>query len=302
MTEQFDDLAHLAPKNLFAQAIEESVEDFTNLLIVDLLNTAFRFKARGQHDFKDEMVRMIKSLAKSYQCKDIVVCGDWGSSAYRKNLYPGYKANRKDKYANQTPEEKEAAEKFFIGLDECYQEMDKEFTLLRFKGVEGDDLMAYTIKKFEDSIDYDKIWIISTDRDMCQMLSYTTSQFAYTSRKEYTLNNFYDLLGFDTPEEYSIFKAISGDPSDNIPSAAEDCGPKRTYSIVRGMTHVMDLIDILPLPGKQKYIQRLNAGEENIIRNWELTNLREFCEIAINYQDETNLEKVNEKLDGLSKK
>ena len=302
MTEQFDDLAHLAPKNLFAQAIEESVEDFTNLLIVDLLNTSFRFKARGQYEFKDEMVRMIKSLAKSYQCKDIVVCGDWGSSAYRKNLYPDYKANRKERYANQTQEEKEAAEKFFIGLDECYQLMDKEFTLLRFKNVESDDLMAYTIKKFEDSIDYDKIWIISTDRDMCQMLSYTTSQFAYTSRKEYTLNNFYDLLGFDTPEEYSIFKAIAGDSGDGVPTAAEDCGPKRTYSIVRGMTHVMDLIDILPLPGKQKYIQRLNAGEQDIMRNWELTNLREFCEIAINFPDKENLAKVDEKLDGLSKK
>ena len=303
MTEQFDDLAHLAPKNLFTQAIEAPDEnDFTNLLIVDVLNTAFRYKARGQHDFKDEMVRMIKSLAKSYQCKDIVVCGDWGSSAYRKDLYPGYKANRKERYANQTQEEKEAAEKFFIGLDECYRRLDEEFVLLRLKNVESDDLMAYTVKHFENSIEYDKIWIISTDRDLCQMLSYTTSQFAYTSRKEYTMNTFYDQLGFDTPEEYSIFKAITGDSSDNIPTAAEDCGPKRAFSIIRGMTHVMDLIDILPLPGKQKYIQRLNAGEEKIIRNWELTNLREFCEIAINFPDKENLTKVKNKLDGLIKK
>lgn len=300
MTEQFDDLAELAPKNLFAQAIEEQ-EDFTNLLIVDLMNTAFRFKARGQYDFKDEMTRMIKSLAKSYQCKDIVVCGDWGSSSYRKELLPTYKDNRKERYANQTEEEALAAKQFFIGLDECYEEMDKQFTLLRYKNVESDDLMAYTIKKFEESINYDKIWIISTDRDMCQMLSFCTSQFAYTSRKEYTLNNFYDLLGFDTPDEYSIFKAVSGDSGDNIPTAAEDCGPKRTYALVRGMTHIMDLVDKLPIPGKQKYIQRLNASEHKILLNWELTNLREYCETAINHPDPTNLDKVDKKLNELSK-
>lgn len=300
MIEEMNDLAGLAThKNLFTQAIEE-VNDFTNLLIVDLLNTAFRFKARGEYNFKDEMIRMIKSLAKSYECKDIVVCGDWGSSSYRKELFPEYKGNRKDRYSNQTEEEKLAAQQFFQGLDECYEAVAKEFTLLRFKNVEADDLIAYTIKHFENSINYDKIWVISTDRDICQMLSFCTSQFAYTSRKEYTLNTFYDQLGFDTPEEYSIFKAITGDSSDNIPTAAEDCGPKRTYAIIRGMTHVMDLIDKLPIAGKQKYIQRLNAGEEKILLNWELTNLREFCEIAINHPDPSNLEKVIELLNGLS--
>ena len=96
-------------------------------------------------------------------------------------LYQEYKANRKEKYENQSEAEKEAAAKFFEGLDECYKRLEEEFTLLRFKNVEADDLMAYTVKKFEESDKYDKIWIISTDRDMCQMLSYTTSQFAYTS-------------------------------------------------------------------------------------------------------------------------
>ncbi len=296
-----EEMFELAQKNLFTQAIEAPDEsDFTTLLIVDVLNTAFRYKAAGTYVFADDMVRMIKSLAKSYECKDIVCCGDWGSSSYRKELYPEYKANRKEKYENQSEAEKEAAAKFFEGLDECYKRLEEEFTLLRFKNVESDDLMAYTVKKFEESDKYDKIWIISTDRDMCQMLSYTTSQFAYTSRKEYRMSSFYDQLGFDTPEEYAIFKAVTGDSGDNISTAAEDCGPKRTYAIIRGMTHITDLIDVLPIAGKQKYIQRLNAGESKLLLNWELTNLREYCEIAINHPDPSNLEKVIELLNGLS--
>ena len=156
-------------------------------------------------------------------------------------------------------------------------------------------MLTTTVKKFEESDKYDKIWIISTDRDMCQMLSYTTSQFAYTSRKEYRMSSFYDQLGFDTPEEYAIFKAVTGDPSDNISTAAEDCGPKRTYAIIRGMTHITDLIDVLPIAGKQKYIQRLNAGEAKLLLNWELTNLREYCEVAINHPNPDNLKLVDEK-------
>lgn len=297
MNEEINDLIDEPVKNLFTQAIEAPDEnDFTNLLIVDVMNTAFRYKAAGTYVFADDMVRMIKSLAKSYECKNIVCCGDWGSSSYRKELYPEYKANRKEKYENQSEAEKEAAAKFFEGLDECYRRLDEEFVLLRLKNVESDDLMAYTVKKFEESDKYDKIWIISTDRDMCQMLSYTTSQFAYTSRKEYRMSSFYDQLGFDTPEEYAIFKAVTGDPSDNISTAAEDCGPKRTYAIIRGMTHITDLIDVLPIAGKQKYIQRLNAGEAKLLLNWELTNLREYCEVAINHPNPDNLKLVDEKL------
>lgn len=297
MIEEINDLIDEPVKNLFTQAIQAPAEeDFTNLLIVDVMNTAFRYKAAGTYVFADDMVRMIKSLAKSYECKNIVCCGDWGSSSYRKELYPEYKANRKEKYENQSEAEKEAAAKFFEGLDECYRRLDEEFVLLRLKNVESDDLMAYTVKKFEESDKYDKIWIISTDRDMCQMLSYTTSQFAYTSRKEYRMSSFYDQLGFDTPEEYAIFKAVTGDPSDNISTAAEDCGPKRTYAIIRGMTHITDLIDVLPIAGKQKYIQRLNAGEAKLLLNWELTNLREYCEVAINHPNPDNLKLVDEKL------
>lgn len=295
-----EEMFELAQKNLFTKAIEAPDEsDFSNLLIVDVMNLSFRYKATGTYTFAEDMVRTIKSLAKSYEAKDVICCGDWGSSSYRKELLPTYKDNRKERYSNQTEEEALAAKQFFAGLDECYRRLDEEFVLLRLKNVEGDDLMAYVIKKYENSINYDKLWVISTDRDICQMLSFSTSQFAFTSRKEYRMSSFYDQLGFDTPEEYAIFKAITGDSSDNIPTAAEDCGPKRTYAIIRGMNHITDLLEILPIAGKQKYIQRLNAGEEKIMLNWELTNLREFCEVAINHPNPDNLKAVDSLLDKL---
>ena len=76
-----------------------------NLLIVDGLNVAFRWKHSKQLEYKHDYVRTVESLAKSYDCGNIVVLAD-GGSTYRKNISPDYKANRKDKYAEQTAQEK----------------------------------------------------------------------------------------------------------------------------------------------------------------------------------------------------
>ena len=75
-----------------------------NLLIVDGLNLAFRWKHQGRNDFEHDYVRTVESLAKSYNCGEIVVLGDGGSN-YRKEIYPEYKANRKERYAEQTEKE-----------------------------------------------------------------------------------------------------------------------------------------------------------------------------------------------------
>ena len=76
-----------------------------NLLIVDGLNLAFRWKHQKKEFFKVEYVRTIESLAKSYGAGQIVVLGDGGSD-YRKAIDPEYKANRPERYADQTEEDR----------------------------------------------------------------------------------------------------------------------------------------------------------------------------------------------------
>ena len=73
-----------------------------NLLIVDGLNLAFRWKHQKKEFFKGEYVRTVQSLAKSYDCGEIVILGDGGSD-YRKEIDPQYKANRAERYKDQTP-------------------------------------------------------------------------------------------------------------------------------------------------------------------------------------------------------
>ena len=96
-----------------------------NLLIVDGLNVAFRWKHQNILDFKYDYIRTIESLAKSYNAGTIIVCADGGSS-YRKEIYPEYKANRKERFADQTEQEAKEFEMFMA-------EFSDTLTLIRKK-------------------------------------------------------------------------------------------------------------------------------------------------------------------------
>jgi len=53
-----------------------------NLLIVDSLNIAFRWKHQGVTDFKHDYVRTVESLAKSYNAGTIVIAADGNTTMY----------------------------------------------------------------------------------------------------------------------------------------------------------------------------------------------------------------------------
>ena len=101
--------------------------DSGTALIVDALNLAFRWKHQGRTDFRHDYVAVVKSLATSYNCGNIIITADWGSSSYRKEILPEYKQNRKDKYATQTEEEKQAFIDFFEEYEETLELLAEEY-------------------------------------------------------------------------------------------------------------------------------------------------------------------------------
>ena len=133
-------------------------------LIVDALNLAFRWKHQGRTDFRYEYQRTVVSLAQSYDCNNVIITADWGSSTYRKNISPDYKQNRKDKFAEQSEEERIAFEEFFEEYEATLELLAEDHTILRFKGVEADDIAAHLVKE-KEAYDLEYIWLVSSDRD-----------------------------------------------------------------------------------------------------------------------------------------
>ena len=261
--------------------------DSGTALVVDALNLAFRWKHQGRTDFRHDYVAVVKSLANSYNCGNVIITADWGSSSYRKEILPEYKQNRKDKYATQTEEEKQAFIDFFEEYEETLELLAEEYQVLRFKGVEADDLAAHLVKR---KVDYglEDVWLISSDRDWDLLIQDGVSRFSYVTRKEVTIDNWSDHYNV-TPEEYISFKCLTGDKGDNVPGI-NGIGPKRAEGLIRDYGDAMTIYDNIPLSGSYKYIQELNANAEVLLKNYELMDLVTYCDDAIGKDNVSNIE------------
>lgn len=261
-------------------------------LIVDALNLAFRWKHQGRSDFRYEYEKTIESLAKSYDCKKLIITADWGSSTYRKALHPEYKQNRKDKFAEQSEEERIAFEEFFEEFEASLDLLAEKYPVLRYKGVEADDIAAHLVKH-RDKYQLEYIWLISSDRDWDLLIQENVGRFSYVTRKEVRLDTWsehYDVA----PEQYISLKCLTGDKGDNVPGIP-GIGPKRAQQLIEEYGSAFDLYDVLPIPSKYKYIQSLNENAEQLLINYELMDLITYCDDAIGEENISDIEnKLNE--------
>lgn len=253
-----------------------------NMMIVDAMNLAFRWKHSGATKFVDDYVATVMSLAKSYNAGTVIVAADWGGSSYRKTIYPEYKANRKELVEKQTAEEKEAARKFFDEYERVLEAIDNHprIQLFRYQGVEADDIAAYLVSRLHD-YGFDQAWLISSDRDWDLLVGPYVSRFSTVTRKEITLDTWdYPV----PPEHYLSYKVLIGDTSDNIPGIP-GVGPKRAAALIEEYGSALDIYDACPLPGKQKFIQAVNENKETIPINYELMDLVSFCQEAVGHNN-----------------
>ena len=257
-----------------------------NLLIVDGLNVAFRWKHQNILDFKYDYIRTIESLAKSYNAGTIIVCADGGSS-YRKEIYPEYKANRKERFADQTEQEAKEFEMFMAEFSDTLTLIKKKYPVFHFRGVEADDIAAYITQ----SAEYDDCWLISSDKDWDLLISDKVSRFSTVTRKETTVHNWDEHYDFEI-EDYITFKCLPGDKGDNVPGVP-GVGPKRAVQLMEQYGTVFDIYDACPIDGRYKYIQAVNENAEQLLMNVELMDLVTYCEDAIG---EENKEVINNTL------
>lgn len=252
-----------------------------NLLIVDGLNIAFRWKHQGVTDYKYDYVRTVESLAKSYNAGTIIICADGGSS-YRKGIYPEYKANRKEKYAEQTEQEAKEFEMFMAEFSNTLTLLKEKYPVFQFKGVEADDIAAY-ISMNLNKFGFDECWMISSDRDWDLLINEKVSRFSTVTRKEVTLDTWDEHYDFEV-EDYITFKCLTGDKGDNVPGIP-GVGPKRAVQLMEQYGSVFDIYDACPIDGRYKYIQSLNENAEQLLTNVELMDLVTYAEEAIGEQN-----------------
>ncbi|NBS80143.1 hypothetical protein EBS57_10225 [bacterium] len=261
------------------------------LMIVDALNLAFRYKHSGARDFASDYLQTVESLAKSYKAKHIIIAADQGSSSYRKAIYPDYKQNRKDKYDKQTEAEKLEFELFFEDFTATLELLAKQYPVLRFPGVEADDIAAYIVNK-KRKLSIDQIWLMSSDKDWDLLIKPGVSRFSYVTRKETTWENWLNHYSFN-PEQYIHVKCLMGDSGDNVLGIA-GVGPKRAQQLVEEYGTTWDIINSIPISGRYKYIEAINKSKAQLELNYQLMDLVTYCSDAIGTE---NCKQIDETLE-----
>ena len=263
------------------------------LMIVDALNLAFRYKHSGARDFAEDYVRTVESLAKSYRAQQVIIAADQGSSTYRKAIYPNYKQNRKDKFDQQSEAEKLEFELFFEDFTATLELLAESYPVLRFQGVEADDIAAYIVSK-KRRLKVDEIWLMSSDKDWDLLIKPGVGRFSYVTRKETTWESWSDQYSFE-PEQYIHVKCLMGDSGDNVPGVP-GIGPKRAQQLVEEYGTTWDLINSIPISGKYKYIEALNESKEQLELNYKLMDLVTYCKDALGKENCSIIDKKLEEL------
>lgn len=250
------------------------------LLVLDALNLAFRWKHTGATDFAEDYLRTVDSLRKSYKARWVIVAADQGSSSYRKEIYPEYKQNRKDKFAEQTEAERQAFERFFEDYQATLEHIrtTTPYPVIQFKQTEADDIAAYIVQQIK-KYPVDHTWLISSDKDWDLLVGEQTSRFSYVTRKEITANNWHTHYDF-AHEDYISIKCLMGDTGDNV-RGVEGIGPKRAQQLVEEWGTAIDIVANLPISSKLKYIRSLNEQGDRILLNYKLMDLVTYCTDAL---------------------
>ncbi len=217
-------------------------------ILVDTANTFFRARhvIRGDASEKIGMaihitLNSIKKAWNDFDGSHVVFCLEGRS--WRKDHYAPYKRNRKELADAMTAGEQEENKLFW----ECYDDFvdfirtKTNVTVLQNSRCEADDLIARWIDLHPNQ----QHVIISTDKDLNQLIAPNVRQYNGVTEETMTVAGYFDKKGNPVIDnktkehrkvenrEWMLFeKSMRGDPSDNIFSAYPGVRKKGTKSKV----------------------------------------------------------------------
>lgn len=189
---------------------------------------------------------------------DVYILWDVSGSFLRKKIFPEYKANRRKKAEEGTIEEQEEQRNKYEQIAETIS-VYKQLNLksIGFTGVEGDDLIGILSRLF--AVDGRHVVILSSDRDMLQLINEYVHVYRPIEDQYFDEENFNEKFGYSPPTHIFI-KALVGKGADNVPGV-EGVGAStaikwlQKYGSIDGLLENFDKLT----PAKQSSILSLAA-------------------------------------------
>lgn len=226
----------------------------------EVVNAVYGFTAfvlRAIKEFKPEMV---------------AVAFDEKGGTFRHEAYKEYKAHRvkaPDELYAQIPRAREVAEAL-------------EIPVFRIAGCEADDVIGTLVRKVKNA---EKI-IVTGDMDTLQLVDKTTKVYTMSRGVNdsllYDEKQVYERYGL-TPEQIVEFKALRGDPSDNIPGV-RGIGEKGAVELLQEFKTLKNLYKNLKSEKiKPRLRELLEEHKDDAFMSHDLATIR--CDIDFPFDE-----------------
>ena len=156
-------------------------------------------------------IHRVKHNAK---CGEVVICCD-ARNYWRRDDFPAYKHSRKKAMSASKLDWTE----LFRVIEMVLKELEENFPykVIRIDRCEADDIIGELCEYTQEFGQYEKVMIISGDKDFAQLQKYdNVAQYAPVQRK---------FIKEDNPKQFLDEHVLKGDTSDGVPNvlSADDC-------------------------------------------------------------------------------
>lgn len=188
------------------------------MILLDYSGIAIAPIVMGQAEYNDEnlirhmilnSIRMYRQKFKDYG--DMVIVADGGGN-WRKEVYPEYKGKRQKNRDESKIDWDVAFKNINMVLDEIKENMP--YKVIRQWGCEADDSIAEITKWTQEFGNYEKVMIVSADKDFRQLQIYSNvEQYSPMTKK---------FIKDEDPRGYQIEHFLTGDAGDGVPNVLSD--------------------------------------------------------------------------------
>lgn len=231
------------------------------------LRTSTGKPTNAVYGFISSILKILKDKKPEYMC----ILYDLKVPTMRHISFADYKAQRKpmpEELVEQIPAIKEVAG--LLGI----KQIEKE-------GYEADDLIATLAEKF--SIEGHRVFIITGDKDMMQLLGEKVVIIHPDGQKICTLEDFQKQYGME-PSVVPDIIGLAGDVSDNIPGVY-GIGEKTALKLLQVYGTVENLYKNIDKVEPEKVRKLLAGNRENAFLSKELAILKKDADINIKIED-----------------
>ena len=200
----------------------------------------------------------------------VAVIFDAARKTFRNDIYRDYKANRSDPPEDLVPQ------------FDIIKTIPELFNIpsIQSLGFEADDLIAsYSKKAIDEKI---KVTIVSSDKDLMQLLRYKVTLFDPIKRKDVSPEDVLKKFGVE-PKKVIDVQALAGDQSDNIPGIP-GIGVKTASLLINEFDNLENLLEKCSTIPQVKRREKIESNKNLAIISKKLVTLKEDVELPISIE------------------